>query len=97
MVSLQQIKLKIFRLAEHLSNMLTVLSQRCEQAEPLIGAIISLDRHLEGFRFAQFWSEVDRLREILNPGGSRIAVVMNKHMPALQAATGSNSISVPSL
>lgn len=39
-----------------------------EQAEPLIGAVISLDRHLEGFRFAQFWSEVDRLREILNPG-----------------------------
>lgn len=38
------------------------------QAEPLIGAVISLDRHLEGFRFAQFWSEADRLREILNPG-----------------------------
>ena len=38
-----------------------------EQAEPLIGAVISLDRHLEGFRFAQFWSEVDRLRDILNP------------------------------
>lgn len=37
------------------------------QAEPLIGAIISLDRHLEGFRFSQFWSEADRLREILNP------------------------------
>jgi translation initiation factor 3 subunit K len=37
------------------------------QAEPLIGAVISLDRHLEGFRFAQFWSEVDRLRDILNP------------------------------
>jgi CSN8/PSMD8/EIF3K family len=50
--------------AWHHSN---CLSRDNEQAEPLIGAVISLDRHLEGFRFAQFWSEVDRLRDILNP------------------------------
>ena len=43
-----------------------------EQAEPLIGAVISLDRHLEGFRFAQFWSEVDRLRDILNPSAQHM-------------------------
>lgn len=47
------------------------LSRDNEQAEPLIGAVISLDRHLEGFRFAQFWSEVDRLRDILNPSEQR--------------------------
>ena len=38
------------------------------QDEPIITAVISLDRHLEGARFAQFWQEVEQLRELVNPG-----------------------------
>ena len=37
------------------------------QDEPTIAAVISLDRQLEGARFAQFWAEVDQLRDIVNP------------------------------
>ena len=37
------------------------------QDEPIIAAVISLDRQLEGARFAQFWTEVDQLRDVVNP------------------------------
>ena len=33
----------------------------------MIAAVISLNRQLEGARFAQFWAEVDQLRDLVNP------------------------------
>jgi len=37
------------------------------QDEPMIAAVIVLDGHLEGARFAQFWQQVEALRELVNP------------------------------
>ena len=34
----------------------------------MIAAVIVLDGHLEGARFAQFWQQVEALRELVNPG-----------------------------
>ena len=33
----------------------------------MIAAVISLNRQLEGAKFAQFWAEVDQLRDLVNP------------------------------
>lgn len=33
----------------------------------MIAAVISLNRQLEGARFAQFWADVEQLRDFVNP------------------------------
>ena len=33
----------------------------------MIAAVISLNRQLEGARFAQFWADVEHLRDLVNP------------------------------